>query len=109
METNNTQLGMEDLQLLSAQDKQNYMDLTRLFEHPGWKLVMKWADDCFEESKSRVLSASSWDVVNTERGAGRAFSSVLNIENATELDYRILADEAKYAAAQEPGFSDEHE
>lgn len=97
METFDAPLGMEELQLLTDQQKQNYMDLVRLFEQPGWVLFKNWAEGCLEEAKGRVLTASSWDTVNSERGAGRAFASVINIENATELDYRILADEAKYA------------
>jgi hypothetical protein len=96
-----TQLSMEDLQHLSDQDKQNYMNLCRMFESEGWKLVKKWAQLNADDSFKRIAWANTWEENRKAFGAHQAFVSMLNIEDATELDYRVMADEARGAKESE--------
>jgi len=98
---------IEVLQYLTAEQKDKYMSLQRLFQSPGWDIVVAWARANAEEAQRRQLAAASWDQANVARGATLAFRMIQDLETGTDNEFAALAAQAKERITL--GDEEEHE
>jgi len=91
-------LSMEEIGLLSDTQKQRYAELERLFEQPAWNTVKLWATNNAREQEVRLINAATWDENRIAAGARAAYLHVLNIEEVTEHEFRLLGQQNVVAA-----------
>lgn len=89
---------LEQLKLLSPEQKDKYMRLERLFEQPGWDDIERWALVNRMASAERQLNAQNWDQNRVAHGARLAFEMLENLKAATEHEFEALAADAQQAA-----------
>lgn len=93
-------MNLSQLQALNDAEKDRYMALGRLFEHPSYKFLMEWAQLNVNECLSRELNAPSWDTVLLQRGARLAYANLVNLETLTEAEFEGIAEERIQEAAE---------
>lgn len=98
-------LDMEELKLLPAGLKDQYMTLERLYGDKGWDYVKAWASKSADEQVIRILTAPNWEQTVYARGMRDGFLQVLQVERMTAFQFRnmireLLAKQAEVAEAQ---------
>ena len=88
-------LDTEELVHLNDAQKERYMLLERLFEHPSWPAIMAWAEINANEQTSRLIFCKTWDENRMAAGARAAYTHLLNIENVTDLEFKAYAEQNK--------------
>lgn len=84
-------MDINQIQFLSNEQKERYMTLERLFEAPGWKLIVEWAKANGFDQTQRQLNAVNWDQTNVARGARYAFGMLEELQATTEAEFAALA------------------
>jgi hypothetical protein len=87
-------LDLEQIQLLDNNAKERYMLMEKLFEHPGFKFLLLWAKAQVEDATTREMNAANWEQVCFLRGARMAYSNFVNIEEFSEREFAIEAQNA---------------
>jgi hypothetical protein len=93
-------MNLSQLQALNDAEKDRYMALGRLFEHPSYKFLMEWAHLQVEECTVRELNAPTWDIVLLQRGARLAYTNLVKLEAITEAEFEGIAEERIQEAAE---------
>lgn len=88
-------LSMEDLNLLSNDDKNRYMVLERLFDSEGWAFIKKWSNANIDEAKQHILNASNWDQTLFARGALLAYDQFAKFEEISEAEILSTVEQVK--------------
>lgn len=86
-------MDLELIQHLSDEQKERYTNLVRLFEMPGWAIIKKWAVINAEESRDRGASAPSWEANRIALGERIVYDVLRQMEDITEREYTLLAEE----------------
>lgn len=88
-------MDLDALKFLDDNDKERYMVLERLFNQPGWQLVVALATQSALDAKERAAFATSWDQNRLAVGSGLAYTHISNLQNITEAEYVQKAESAK--------------
>ena len=91
----------EDLKYLTDEQKTRYMMLDRLFNQPGWAVVVELAKTRAMEQRDRAAFAKSWDDNRTALGAGFVYNEFSQLQETTDMEFAQLALNAKQAAQEE--------
>jgi hypothetical protein len=91
-------MDMELLQHLSAEQKDKYAKLDRLFGSEGWELVMQWARLNFDEASLRCATVNTWEENRVAVGQRLAFYKLGTLAETTENEFTELAAQAREAA-----------
>lgn len=94
-------LSLDDLKFLDNEKKTEYMVLERLFDQPGWKVVVAHAQQWFEMSQKRAAFAKTWDENRLAIGAAAVYNQFANLEDITNAEYENLVQEAKTAQQED--------
>jgi hypothetical protein len=100
------QLDLEQLNELPPVDRDRYMQLEKLFAQPGWKIVVKGAQENIATAMRQAAFATSWDHNRAAIGNMSAWQSIANMEKDTQAGFlQKLADlqverEARRVAAE---------
>lgn len=90
-----TPLSLEEVQRLDDQNRGEYLALRRLFESEGWRLLSAWVSEQQRGQMNQQLIAKNWDSVLLCRGAFAAYETVRTLEQAMELVYRRIVEDAQ--------------
>lgn len=87
-------LDNEQLNALSAIDRDRYMELERLFSSKGWKIVLAAAQDNANSAYAVGANASSWAENRVALGNRSAWQTIVNFEESTQTLYESKAAQA---------------
>lgn len=91
-------LSLDDLKFLDNEKKTEYMVLERLFDQPGWKVVVAHAQQWGELAQKRAAFAKTWEDNRIAVGAAAVYNQIANLEEITGAEYENLVNEARLAA-----------
>ncbi len=86
---------MNILKWLPDDDAGRMLDLERLFEMPGWKIVEEWAATSGESAQVRAANAGSWADNRIAYGQGLVYNEFLRLAERTLIEYTNMAEQAK--------------
>lgn len=95
-------MDLEHIKYLSDDAKNRYAMLERLFDSPGWALVVKLAAEWSETAKERAASAQTWEDNRFAAGQRFAYYHFTKLEEATELEFQQMAEKAKEQEDETP-------
>lgn len=87
-------LDIQQLHLLTDQQKAAYMQAEKMFSSDFWIWMQKWAEDNAAEQRERVVNAATWDFNRVATGARYAFELLANLEKVTETEFANVAAQA---------------
>ena len=90
-------LDMHDIQYLSNEQKERYLQLQRFFESDHWKLLQAWASANHNQWLLATALASSWEVNRMNFGQSLAYERLFNLEKEVDNEYANYAKEAQEA------------
>lgn len=91
-------LDNEQLNALSAPERERYMELERLFASKGWKIVQATAQENANTAFNLGANASSWAENRVAFGNRIAWQTILNFEESTQQLFEQRAATALQAA-----------
>jgi hypothetical protein len=91
-------LDNEQLNSLSAPERERYMELERLFASKGWKIVQTMAKSNAEGAFALGANASSWAQNREAFGNRTCWMTILNLEESTQQLFESKAVAAAQAA-----------
>lgn len=91
-------MDLKQLQFLSDEDKERYMSLERLWEQPGWQLVVQLATQLAIANKDRATFATSWEQNRMALGSAFAYDHISRLQELTEAEYEQKVDSQLSAA-----------
>lgn len=90
-------MDMTQLNQLTDEQKQAYMELARVFSEPGWKRIAKTYEDKAEAMKNAGANAGSWEENRVAYGLRMAYEEVAGLEDIMESLYSQISDTATEA------------
>ena len=102
-------LDLEEINVLPKETRQRYMLMEKLFEHPGFAYLIKWANHNAEEQKVRALTAQTWEQTLFARGAMQAFINFANLEEISEAEFKGVVDSIRNAGSAEAELDTDNE
>lgn len=100
-------MDLDQLKLLTDEQRDRYLKLEKLFGMPGWAIMEKWAEGNRDEARDRAASASTWEENRIAVGQRIAFDTFANLRRISEMEFEMLA--ANNAAEKEEESEDDHE
>lgn len=94
-------LSLDDLKFLDNEKKTEYMTLERLFDQPGWKILVERAQQWALLAEKRAAFARSWDDNRIAFGAAAVYNQFANLEEITSTEFENAVSEARQAAQQQ--------
>jgi hypothetical protein len=91
-------LDNEQLNALSAPDRERYMELERFFASKGWKIFQAMAVDNANSALMAGANAATWADNRVAYGNRSAWLYVLNLEQSTEQEFEAKAAKTLQAA-----------
>lgn len=85
-------MDLAQIQSLTDGQKARFAKFERLFNEPGWGLVVEHAKLRAEEAAQRVLSAPNWDTTLINRGARAVYIEIANLQESLEQEFSALAE-----------------
>jgi hypothetical protein len=64
-----------------------------LFAHPGWRILLEDANAQIYQYQADALEQPNWDAVNVLRGKALQLAELINLEDVTLMQKRILEQE----------------
>lgn len=101
-------LDIEQLNVLSPEHRERYMELERLFASKGWKIVKAMSEANAKAAHDAAANASSWADNRLAIGNRGAWMMVANLEEQTEQVYEDLSAKA-LQAVEIVRIAEEHE
>lgn len=92
------QIDNEQLNTLSAPERERYMELERLFASKGWKIVLAMAKDNANAAFAIGANASSWAQNREALGNRTCWMSILGLEDSTQQLFENKAAQVLEAA-----------
>lgn len=86
-------MDLNQISHLTAEQKDHYVKLERMFGTPGWLLLEQWAEKSAIEQKERAALATTWDQNRIAVGALSAYQQVAGLQEATEREFEALAED----------------
>ena len=96
-------MDLDQINALTDEQKERYVNLTRIFDLPGWQLIKTWATNQSEELLRRGANAVSWEANRLDAGQRVVYDLIAQLPEITELEYATLAEqnvEQRIAEAQ---------
>lgn len=84
-------MDLDQIQHLTDEQKERYLQLERTFDTPGWKLVEEYAIQRANDATGRLLAAKSWEENRIFAGGREAFALFANLRESTESEFAALA------------------
>jgi hypothetical protein len=85
---------MNQLNLLSDEQKQEYMELIRVFREPGWKQIVTFCEGQRDVAYNAGANATSWDDNRVAYGRRVAYEELASFETITENYFNSAAEAA---------------
>ncbi len=82
---------LDVLQHLQDHEKANFLALEDLFGSPGWKLIVKMAEQNCVDALTRAAYASSWEANRFANGQRDVWSQVVQMQDTTFAQFAALA------------------
>lgn len=87
-------LELEQVNALTPDDRNRYMQLEKLFNQPGWKYVTALAQRNAALALQNAALAATWDTNRMQIGNHMAWLSIANLEKDTQSHYGELSAKA---------------
>jgi predicted DNA binding protein len=94
-------MDLDEINLLTDQQKQKYMSLMRMFESDGWKIMDAWASANSDEARERAAMAATWEENRIYAGQRVVYDIVRKLPEINEQEYAILAQQNREAKEEE--------
>lgn len=86
-------LDLEQVNALVPDDRNRYMDLEKLFQQKGWKVVVALARQNAATALLTAARAQNWDQNRVAIGNHMAWQAIANLEKETKEIYEGKANE----------------
>lgn len=99
-------LDLEQVNALSPDDRNRYMQLEKMFALPGWKVVVALAQENAAAAFQQAALASNWDANRMALGNHLAWRAIANLEKDTQALYtdkalkNLMADDVRRIAEE---------
>ena len=91
---------IEMLKHLSPEHQQQYMNLERTLESPGWEALHADLSEKLGSVHAVVANAASWDEYKYAQGFRDALLLLVNAQERIEAEFTALAEERSEAAEE---------
>lgn len=78
---------------LTQEQVEYYNAMEELFSSKGWRILVEDANSQIYQYQADALEAKDWDGVNVLRGKALQLAELVNLEEVTSLQKRILEEE----------------
>jgi hypothetical protein len=82
---------LNELKLLTTEQRQRYLALEAMFGSEGWKYLMENTSHGHSDAIQRVIHATNWDAHVYAKAQADVFMMLLKMEEANENEYVALA------------------
>jgi hypothetical protein len=97
-------MDMNHLNLLSDEQKAEYMETSRVFAEPGWKRLVKFYEEKVDAMLTSGANATSWEDNRVAYGLRLAYEEFIALEDTLESYFSSISDavtEAQQAAEED--------
>lgn len=84
-------MDLDQIKHLNAEQKTSFAKLERLFNEPGWEIIVEIATLRARQAEGRILNATSWDQALLHRGMRSVYAEIANLREVTEAEFAALA------------------
>lgn len=85
-------MDLEQINKLKPEQKNEYAQLERTFESPGWQLLAERLRAQADDAAQRELNAKSWEENRVWHGARAALLQVANYADVIEKEFAALVE-----------------
>ena len=96
----------QELAHLTDDERLRYAKLEKVFQSPGWPLLVEWFQAKANEEIIRAANATTWESNRMANGSMRVWTEMANLANSTEATFAALAAQ-NAEAAREAAVGDE--
>lgn len=98
-------MDMNQLNALTDEQKTEYLELSRLFQEPGWKRLVEYFEQKEQAMLMAAANANSWEDNRIACGLRTAYQEFINMEDTTYAVYTSISE----AATEEQHYIEEEE